>query len=243
MLSCISDPLTWRALDTCADQVQQMTGPGDQKQGLVHSHPVLGGVGCTKSVFSTCVQDSYSDLRGLGLPGAHPSSLPRSRCALGRQGKPPTGQTWPQSPAEAPTGWAWPQSPVEAPTGWAWPQSPAEAPTGRAWPQSPAEAPASRAWPQSPAEAPAGWAWPQSPAEPPMAGLGLRAQRSPPLARLGLRAQRSPPFRSVAFGARSGRAIATLWRRAAALNWAALCLQALCLCPCPCLALPDASPF
>ena len=62
MLSCISDPLTWRALDTCADQVQQMTGPGDQKQGLVHSHPVLGGVGCTKSVFSTCVQDSFSSL-------------------------------------------------------------------------------------------------------------------------------------------------------------------------------------
>lgn len=85
-LSRISDPLTWRALGTCEDQAQWMAGPGDQKRGLVRSRPALGGVGHVESVFTMCVQDSHSDLRGLGLPGAPPGVSHRAGVPLGRRG-------------------------------------------------------------------------------------------------------------------------------------------------------------
>lgn len=72
----------------CEDQAQWMTGPGDQKRGLVCSRPVLGGVGHVESVFSACVQDSHLGLRGLGLPGAPPAVSHGAGVPLGRRGEP-----------------------------------------------------------------------------------------------------------------------------------------------------------
>lgn len=88
MLSCLWDPLTWRALGMCEVQAQWMTGPGDQKRGLVRSRPVLGGVGHMESVFSACVQDSHSGLRGLGLPGAPLAGSHGAGMPLGWRGEP-----------------------------------------------------------------------------------------------------------------------------------------------------------
>lgn len=84
----------------CEDQAQWMTGPGDRKRGLVRSRPMLAGVGHVESVFSACVQDSHSGLRGLGLPGAPRQSPTEQVCPWGGEESRATDRPRPQSTGE-----------------------------------------------------------------------------------------------------------------------------------------------
>lgn len=88
MLSCTLDPLTRRALDTCEDQVQQMTGPGIRSKALSTATPCWEAWD-TRRVCSARVCRTVTRIsEGWACLGLTPRVSHGTGVPLGRRGKP-----------------------------------------------------------------------------------------------------------------------------------------------------------